>query len=217
MTYAELVAEVPEWMYAQNRDLVAAMPEIVRDAHLQLFEIINHNFFRTRLTGITIPVTGELDLSAEDPAVMEIRAIRLRYRTDTEWVPIFRRDLEMLSTLYARNIPARPRYYAEADGPLILQMFPTPSAAIEAEITCNQRCPILSPTTATNLLSTRADRALKAATIRQAALYMQDAEMIQTWDAEMTAAVNEINAAYGRRERDDTGERPRDTTNASGS
>jgi hypothetical protein len=217
MTYAELVASVPDWMYAKNRSLADKMPEIVSVAQDELFDIIAHDFFRTKIVGLTIPTSGTLDLSVQQPPVMEIRAIRLKYRKDDEWTPLFRRDLEALSMLYARNVPGRPRYYAEAAGPLMLQVYPTPDQAYTIEVTCNQECPKIGPTVAQNLLTDRAERALKFAILRFAAIYMKDAASEASYTKEMTSAVNALNAAYGRRLRDDTAERPRDTTNATGS
>lgn len=217
MDYDTLIDRVPTWMYAQNRDLVARMEEIVDQAHRQLFNIIVHEFFKTKITGLTIPITGELDLSGEDPAIMEIRGINVKYRKDDEWTPLFRRDYETLSMLYARNRPNRPRYYAESSGPLILQVYPTPNMVYDIEVTANQECPVMSPTVQNNILGDRAERALEKATMRQAALFMKDEAATATYEAEMTAAVNEINAAYARHLRDDAQERPRDTTNATGS
>lgn len=216
MTYDDLVARVPAWMYAQNRDLTTAMPLIIEQAHRQLFNIINHEFFRTKIVGLVLPTTGELDLNTQQPPVMEIRAIRLKYRKDDEWTPLFRKDLEALSMLYARNVPGRPRYYAEDEGPLKIQVFPTPDMPYEIEITCNQECPIITEELQQNLLTDRAALALEFATLRYAAIYMKDAAGAASYATEMTSAVNELNAAYGRRLRDDTGERPRDTTNATG-
>lgn len=217
MNYATLLANTPTWMFARNKDLPANMERIVAQAHEKLFSIIAHEFFRTRITGLTTGTDGAIDLSTQTPKVMEVRAIRLKHRQDTEWVPIARRDLEMLGNLYARNRPGRPRFYAELDGPLQLQLYPTPNMAYEVEVTCNRECPVLSPSVETNLLGDRAPLALEAAVYRQAAIFLRDDEATAIYDGEMTKAVNEVNAAYGRRLRDDTAERPRDTTNATGS
>lgn len=217
MAYAELVESVPNWMYAQNRGLAAQMPDIVEKAHRKLFNIIDHDFFRTKITGLVIPLTGTLDLINQQPPIMEIRAIRLKYRKDDEWTPLFRRDMETMSMLYAQNRPGRPRYYSEATGPLELQVFPAPDREYTIEVTCNQECPILSPTVGQNLLTDRAPQALTFATLRFAAVYMKNDADVQRYDAELAQAVSELNAAYGRRTRDDAAERPRDTKNATGS
>lgn len=217
MDYNELADSIPNWMYAQNRDLAASLPDIVDQAHRQLFNTIDHEFFRTKITALTIPTSGTLDLSTQQPPIMEIRAIRLKYRKDDEWTPLFRRDLEGLSMLYARNAPGRPRYYAEDEGPLRLQVFPTPNMEYLIEVTCNQECPIMSPAAPNNLLGDHAPRALKFTTLRLAAMFMRDTDWEAKYAAEAQAAINELNASMGRRRRDDTAERPRDTTNATGS
>jgi hypothetical protein len=216
MNYSDLIALVPTWMYAQNRDLTTEMPKIVDQAHRQLFNIVNHDFFRTKITGLILPTTGALDLMTQQPPVMEIRGVRLKYRKDDEWTPLMRRDLEMLSMLYAKNVPGRPRYYAESDGPLQLQVYPTPDVPYDVEVTCNQECPVIGPTLAQNLFTDRAARALEFATLKFAAIFMKDSAAIKLYESEMMAAVNELNAAYARHLRDDTAERPRDTTNTTG-
>lgn len=216
MDYTELVRRTPAWLYAQNRDIVAEMPVIIAQAHEQLFNIIDHDFFRTKIDGITLTLDGILDLDTLIPDLMEVRAIRLQYRRTGEWTQLYRRDLEMLTALYSTNRPGRPRYYAEYAGPLVVQVFPQPAADYTVEVTCNVRCPVLSPTTPTNLLGDKAERALEKATFRQAALYMKDTAAAQTYEAEMTGAVAELNAAYGRRRRDDTGTRPVETANRAG-
>lgn len=217
MTYNDLLESVPNWMYAQNRSLAVQMPDIVVKAQRKLFNIIDHDFFRTKITGLTIPLSGTLDLIDQQPPIMEIRAIRLKHRKDDEWTPLFRRDHEAMSMLYAESRPGRPRYYAEGSGPLELQVFPTPDRAYPIEVTCNQECPLLSPTTQQNLLTDRAEQALTFATLRFAAVYMKNDADVQRYDAELMQAVGELNAGYGRRTRDDTAERPRDTKNATGS
>ena len=217
MTYDELVASVPNWMYAQNRGLAGQMQDIVLKAHRKLFQIIDHDFFRTKITGLVIPTTGALDLASQQPPIMEVRAVRLKHRKDDEWTPLFRRDIEAMSMLYSQNRPGRPRYYAEAEGPLQLQVFPTPDREYTIEVSCNQECPILSPAVEQNLLTDRAPQALMFATLRFAALYMKNDADVQRYDTELLQAVAELNAGYGRRTRDDTAERPRDTKNATGS
>lgn len=216
LTYTELIRRTPAWIYAQNRDIVAEMPVIVAQAHEQLFNVIDHDFFRTLVPGLTLDTTGIIEAEAQVPEILEVRAVRLRYRKDGEFTPLFMRELEMLTMLYAENRPGRPRYYAEYDGPLVYKVFPQPPAPMQYELTANVKCPVLSPTVANNLLGDRAERALEKATFRQAALYMKDQAAAGTYEQEMMAAVVELNSQIGRRRRDETGQKPKETTNTTG-
>jgi hypothetical protein len=219
ITYDELIRRAPEWLYAQNRSLVDEMPAIVSQAHEQLINVIDHDLFRTVITGKTLDNTnlGTIDLSAESPRVLEIRGVRLRYRqSDDGWTPLLRRDLETMSMLYARNRPSRPLYYAEYSGPLVIKVFPAPRDVYDLEITANVEPPVLSPTQQTNIMSEWASRAVEKATFRQAAIFMKDWESAQAYEKEMMGAVTEANAQIQRRRRDDTGARPVETANVSG-
>jgi hypothetical protein len=105
ITYDELIRRAPEWLYAQNRSLVDEMPAIVSQAHEQLINVIDHDLFRTVITGKTLDNTnlGTIDLSAESPRVLEIRGVRLRYRqSDDGWTPLLRRDLDNVDALRAQ-------------------------------------------------------------------------------------------------------------------
>lgn len=219
ITYDELIRRTPEWLYSRNRSLVDEMESIVKQAHEQLINVLDHDLFRTIITGKVLnPATfGVLDLSAEDPRVLEIRGVRVQYRQgDDDWTPLRRRDLETMSMLYARNRPTRPLYYAEYSGPLVIKTFPAPREAYALEITANVEPPVLSPATQTNIMSEWAPRAVEKATFRQAALFMKDWQMADAYKAEMVEAVTEANAQVQRRRRDDTGSRPVETTNVSG-
>ena len=151
ITYDDLIRRVPQWLYAQNRSLVLDMDDIVRQAHDQLIGVLDHDLFRTIITGETMTAAsmGVLDLSAEDPPVLEVRSIRVRYRDGVDdWTPLQRRNLETLTMLYARNRPSRPLYYSEYNGPLIIKAFPAPKQDYELEIAANVEPPVLSQTTA---------------------------------------------------------------------
>lgn len=219
ITYDDLIRRVPKWIYAQNRSLVDDMPDIVQEAHNQLIGVLDHDLFRSIITGkqATPASNGILDLSAEDPDVLEIRAVRVRYRNgDDDWTPLRMRDLEMLTELYSRNRPNRPLYYAEYNGPLVIKFFPMPREDYDLEITANVEPPLLTPTNQTNVMSTRAPRALEKAVIRQACLYQKNWEDAQMYEKEMAQAVTEANAQVQRRRRDDTEQRPVEAANVTG-
>ena len=219
LTYDELVRRSPLWLYAGNRDVVAEMDVIVSQAHDQIIGILDHDLFRTLITGKTLLASnnGVLDLSAEDPRVLEIRAVRLKYRSGTDdWVPLSLRNLETLSMLYARNRPRQPTYYAEYSGPLIIKAFPAPDRNYELQITANVEPPVLSASQQTNIMTEQFPRVVEKATFRQVALFMKNWDDAKAYEKEMVDAVNEANAQIQRRKRDVTETRPVDTTNVQG-
>lgn len=219
ITYDELIRRTPEWMYATNRALVDEMETIVSQAHEQLINVMDHDLFRTVITGkvLTAASGGVLDLTAENPRVLEVRGFRVKWRDGIDdWTPIMRRELEMLSTLYARNRPRRPLYYAEYSNSLNLKAFPAPDRDYELEITANVEPEILSAAVQTNVIAEQASRALEKATFRQAALFMKSWDDAQAYEKEMMGAVTEINAQISRRRRDETEQRPKETVNSMG-
>lgn len=215
-TYTELATNTPLWLYANNRDLVDEMPTIIAQAHEQLINVIDHDLFRTLITGKTVGTDGLIDLSAEDPRVLEVRGIRIKWQGEDSWTPIFRRDLETMTMLYARNRPRRPLYYSEYSGPLVLKVFPSPPEVLDIQVTANVEPAVLTVSNQTNVLSQQASRALEKATFRQAALFMKNWEDAQIYEKEMIGAVTEINAQIDRRRRDETGQRPVETANQLG-
>ena len=225
ITYTELVRRVPLWLYADNTSLVDEMPNIITEAEDELILRLDHDLFQTALTGFTVGAdpydpngTADLiDLSAEDPAIFEVRAIRLKLREQAHnWWPIHRRDIEMLSTLYANNSPGQPRFYATYPALLQYRVFPYPRTAYDVEITANVQPARLSNTVDTNVLTDQFPRAMEKATLRQAALFMKDSGAAATYEGEMMQSVNEANMQVSRRRRDETGVRPVETANATG-
>lgn len=217
-TYDEIVRRTPDWMYAQNRSLVAEMPTIIAQAHEQLVNLLDHDLFRTVITGKKLEASnnGIIDLSAETPRVFEVRALRIKYREGDSFTPIQRRDLEMLTMLYARNAPKRPLYYAEYSGPLVLKVFPAPREDYDLEITANVEPPVLTSENQSNIITREAFRAMERATFRQAALYMRDWQAAAEFEKEMGTALTEVNAQISRRRRDETGQRQIEATNVQG-
>lgn len=219
ITYSELIRRAPLWLYSSNRSITDEMPAIVREAHDQLINLIDHDLFRTIITGKSLlaSTSGVLDLSLEDPRVLEIRSVRVQYQGDEQsWTPLQRRDLEAMSMMYARNRPRRPRYYSEYSSPLIIKAFPAPDMDYVTEISANVEPVPLGPSNQSNIIAVQFPRLMEKATYRQGALYMKNWEDAQIYEKEMATALNEANAQIQRRRRDDVETRPRDTTNVEG-
>jgi len=217
VSYDELLRAVPIWMYAQNKSLVDEMPNIIRQAQEQLMLLLDHDLFQTIITGKTVSdLTPVIDLTANSPRIMEIRAVRLDYRREGTFTPLFRRNLEYLTMLYADAKPGRPLYWAEYGDINKVKVFPLPRESYTLEITANVQPLPLAPGTQTNKITTEFPRAMEKATLRQACLFMKNEKDAATYEKEMNGAVDEANAALGRRRRDDTGQRPIDPANAKG-
>jgi hypothetical protein len=213
--YDTLLARVPKWLYAQNQSLVTDMPQIIQEAQDQIMGVLSHDIF-TVVAPLTASATGELDLTGLTPVPLEVRGINVL--TGGRYVPIERRDFEMLSMLYPTNRGGTPRYYGESNGPLIVQLFPVPAAPAVTRVRYNATPAYLTATAKTNAITTYAFRAMEKATMRQASLYMKDWQMAEVYKAEMTEAIVEANAQISRRHRDDTGTKPSNApVNATGS
>ncbi len=217
ISYTELVRRVPLWLYAGNSALIAEMPTIIEQAQDLLETTIHHNEFRTEITGETVGTDGLVDLSAETPRVLEIRAVRVKYRDRGDgWTPLQVKDLEALTMMFPLDRPARPRYYSERGGPLQLQLFPKPSAAMDLSITANVIPDRIEAGTETNIYTAKYPRAVEKACFHFAAIFMKDYEDAQAYKADMMQALAEAGAQIQRRERDETATRPRNTTNMAG-
>jgi len=212
--YDELVANTPLWLYAENRDLVDQMPKVIADAEDQIINLIDHYLFQ-QVIQIAFVDKGTRDLDLSPHRILELRAMRVLYRNGG-MTPLERRDLEALTMLFASNRSGRPRYYAQFGGIDTMRLFPTPSEDITIEITANIEPPRLGPSQQSNIISDRFPRVIERATLRQAAVFMKNAEDEQRYEAEMQAAILEANSAIGRMRRDETGTRRIETINASG-
>lgn len=217
ITYAELLRRIPLWLYAQNRSLVAEMPAIIEEMEDELMLVLDHDLFRTTLPPATIsPAAPGLYLGAKTPAVMEVRAIALQYRSGSGYTPLERREIEALRMLYPQHRPRRPRYYAEDGDLLRYAFFPPPDREYEVKVTANVRPLRLGPNQQTNILTDQFPRATEKATLRQACLFMKNYTDAETYRAEMMQSVEEANLQTARRRRDETGTKGRETANTGG-
>lgn len=214
--YTDLLTRGPTQIYAQNRTLVTEMPTIIQQAETQVIQRLDHDAFRTHILGKTIGTDGRLDLSAEPNPVLELRAIRLKYKGDDDWTPLERREIEQLTMLFARNRPARPRYYAEDEGELLYRVYPQPFEVMDAIIVANVTPVPLSDQDPSNVLTQRYFRVIENAVYRQAAIFMKNMNDVQMFTSELNDAIQEANAQIARRRRDETGTRPIEAANQAG-
>lgn len=217
ISYTELVRRVPIWLYAQNRSIVGEMPNIIEEAEEQLMLVLDHDLFRTTLGPFTVgPSAPVLDLSNLPTPVMEVRAINIDYRNGNGYTPMERRDAEALRMMYPMRQPRRPKFYSEDGGILLYEFYPFPDRDYEVNVTANVHPARLSDTQDTSILTEQYPRALEKAVLRQGALFMKNYEDATRYENEMMNSVDEANRQTGRRRRDETGERGRETANAGG-
>ena len=219
MNYNELLAEVPVVLRAQNSTLtnVNTFAGIVRDAVNQVVNLLDHEAFKTTISGQEIPTTGSFTLASVDPPVLEIRSIEIRLDDAASYPtrPLIPRQVETLAALYPGGTTGAPQFYAET-AHLVLQVFPRPASSVFAEVRVNQRPATLSVSSPTNVLTDRYPRILDNAVLRRAALFMKDYDALARYEAELAAAAQEVNAEVGRHRRDESSQRPRSTENVTG-
>lgn len=217
MTYAELIAEIPRIMMAQNRTLTEpdVLQQIVRDAEDEIIERIDHDAFRKRLADrIISPSTATIDLSGEANRVLELRAVEVI--VDGIVVPLERREIERLYALYVEGEAGEPRYYGEDDTPLLLRVFPQPDRDYTLRISANAEPARLSIDVQQSVLTSVHPRLLRMATRKHAAIFMRNPTDEQRYAALTDGALMEANAMYARRRRDETGTTSAATANRAG-
>lgn len=217
MTYDDLIAAVPIALQAQNRTLLDAseLQRIVRRAEDEIIERIDHDAFRSRLTGRQVgPADDTIDLQPEDRRVLEVRAIQLI--TPEGVYPLERREVERLNALYLGAWAGQPRYYAEDDTPLFLRVFPTPDVVYPVSISANIEPERLSPSTQQSVLTRAHARLLEMMTFKHGAHFMRNPTDEQRYGELADAALMEANAQFARRRRDETGVTSAPTANRVG-
>jgi hypothetical protein len=215
--YTELVRMVPIWLYAENASIKDEMPKIIEQAQDMLLQSMDHDLFKTIIPGLTVGTDGLLDLTQENPRVLEVRGVRVQWRDrDDGWTPLQPREHERLTAMFNNDRPGRPRYYTEYDEPLSLKLFPKPSDIINVEVTANVEPLKISQSVATNIYTEQFPRALERACLHYGAYFMKNWEDAAQYEKDMMKALQEAGAAIGRRRRDETGTRPRQTQNVQG-
>lgn len=205
ITYNDLVAMVPVTLQAQNRDLPASLPFIIRQAEDEIIDRIDHDAFKAKLqsTFIVSPSTTEVDLTGEDRPVYEVRALNVG--VDGTFVPMERREIERLNATFRTFDTGVPRFYAEADDPLVFRVFPTPDTEYSIRVTANVEPERLSTTIQQSLLSRIYPRMLEMAVLKHASRFMRNPVDEKRYGGEFDLALTAANAQIARRRRDETG------------
>lgn len=206
-TYNDIIAAAPIALMAQNRSVLdpATMQILVRQAEDEIIELLDHDAFRTTLQqpAVISPGTDVIDLSAEAPSVLEVRALRIA--ADDYSMPMERRDIERLNALYPTGEPGVPRFYAEDEAPLVLRVFPPPDQEYRITVTANVEPLRLSPDIQTSVLSQRHPRILEMMVFKHLARFMRNSTDEARYGREAEAALMGVNTQFARRRRDETG------------
>jgi hypothetical protein len=211
LTYDDMLEQVPVAAFARNNDLIAEMPNAIRRAETYVVDRLDHDAFRMPPQDVTFGTDGAATLPDN---VLELRAVRIRFRS-SGWTPLLPRHEETLHALFAGQPPGNPRFYAQpAHG--TVQIFARPSTATAGQLVYNAKPAELGPTVQTNLLTDDWEAVMRAAVLREAALFMNDQKLIPIYQAELADLLTAANMAVARRRRDETAERPRETANVRG-
>jgi hypothetical protein len=211
LTYDALVSKIPVAAYARNQDLMDEMPDVVSRAAAYVTDRLDHDAFHAAPQDVTIPTTGELALPA---GTLEVRSLRVRF-AGRGWTPLLPRHVETLTALFAARPVGRPQFYGRAAEDTVL-VFPRPAQPVTAQLVVNLRPAALGPATQTNVLTERYEAVLRAAVLREAALFMADQGLLSTYASETDTLLTAVNAGLARQRRDETAQRPMETANVRG-
>lgn len=212
VTYLSLLTDIPAALNAQNSEMIDEMPAIIGRAERFVVGLLDTATLRTMPWEMTV-APGELLWLPDD--FLEVRQVAYANPAGG-WMPIFPRQEEMLRARFSGRPPAPyPKYYAELYD-RFLEMFPTPSIELCVRISANRRPPYLSECDPTNELTERHPDLLRAAALREGAVFMEDESQVAQYTQEAQSWAEISNRAAARRRRDESSQRPNDTSNVQG-
>ena len=214
--YSEITAYAPLASFTQNRDTTAEMPQLVEQAQKWITDRLDHDFFQMTLTPDTMVGTnGVVDVSGFPDTLLEVRSVSVALRQG-KFVPLQKRDLEMLMALYSDTGPGRPRNYAEhGDGALTI--FPSPPAAMAVRVRANVAPAVLSVANPTNKISDEQPTLFKFALAKEVAEFNLDPQAAAAYEKKAEAELLATNMQISRWRRDEATQRPVETRNVTGS
>lgn len=215
-TYAEIIAYAPLATYLSNRETTTEMPNIVRRAQEYITQRLDHDFFRASLSNTTAAAsTGIVDQSGWTETIMEVRSLSVEVRAG-RFVPVRKRDINMLEALYIDAPVGTPMHYAEdADGQIII--FPAPSVAKAVKVTANVKEPTLSSTVGSNKISLEYPHLFEVAVAREVAIFNIDPTAAEIYTTQLQDLLTSANTQISRERRDEVSQRPTETRNVTGS
>lgn len=213
-TYDDLINYGPIATYAGNRDMITALPDLVRRAQSYVVQRLDHDLFADAETQTTVDTSGSLDMSNIPDRFLEIRALLIEGRGG-RYFPLLPRAENMLETLYSDNKPGEPLYYARLKNDVI-KVYPRPYREVAARYRSNVAPDVLSPTLQSNILTEKFPEVIETALLREIARFNLDATLVASYSEELADQLGAANAQVGRTTRDETVTRPKETRNVTG-
>lgn len=218
VTYTSLLADTPVVLMAQNTEIDAALPALIRQAQRELVDRLDHDAFKKLLptTYLVNTVNPWVDLSNTVPdPTLEVRAMRVQL--DGQPIPMSRRDIEMLNLTFGTGDQGQPRFYGEDQEPLVMRVFPTPDTEYQIRVTANVRPADLSDTVDENLLTRQYGRVLEMMVLKHGARWMRNQVDEARYEKVVMDALVDANRQIRRRRRDETGVIYNEKANVDGS
>ena len=216
ITYNELVTQTPQQLRRANDDLIAEMPRLIKDAEEEVILQLDHDLFRTIITGKSVSVGNAVVDLTDQNELMEVRSISMQYRSGDQAPALEMRNQEYLEMLFSVNRPGRPRYYSNFEEWNKIKVWPTPNETYDLTIHANVEPTPLSGGNPTNVISDKFPRVIQMAVFLQGAHFMKNDSDIARYEGELAAALTRANAAISRRRRDEVTTRPTEAANAVG-
>lgn len=214
MTYDDLIAYAPLALFAQNRDTVVEMPNIVRRAQDYLVKRVDHDFFKTELAVTSVDLDGLIYADEPPEGLLEYRSVAVE-QAPGRWAPLLRRSQDMLDSLFSGSRSGIPRYYAMTAS-MALRVYPRPPQVIAARITANIKPPTLAPGVQINKLTVEFPELMELAATHEAAVFNLDQNSIAVYAGRLQDALVTANMQISRRTRDESAQRPVETRNVTG-
>ena len=182
-TYAELKSALADWL---NRDdLASVIPTFISLAEADIQRNVRH--WRQERRSRANLVTQYTALPAD-----YIEAIRFLITTDgTSWLKKTSQAGIMEYRESGDDTPGRPQYYAITGGEI--EVWPTPNASYEAELTYFAKIPQLTDAVTTNWLLEQFPDAYLYGSLIHAAPYLDEDGRAQIWSSLYNKAQDSIN------------------------
>jgi hypothetical protein len=181
MTYTSLVASIEAYLDRNDAELLANIPQFIKNAETRVARELRILAFITPVTGTLTPGTAIVAKPANwrETVSMDLGTGEGNNTRN----PVMPRTYEYLRSYWPTpTLTGVPKYYADYDREHWL-VAPTPAAAYPFEVLFYQQVAGLDATNQTNVLTDYAPDMLLYACLLETAPYLKDDERIQTWQS----------------------------------
>ena len=180
-TYAELKTAIANWL---NRDdLTSVIPDFISLAEAQIARDLRHWRQEKR-------VETSFDERYENLPTDWIETINIQLADGRQLRPASLSELAYKR--HAASGSGTPSLYAITSGQI--ELYPTPSTGVTADLTYYARTPSLTDADPTNWILTEAPDIYLYGSLVQSAPYLVDDNRIQVWAALYTSGVEKLNS-----------------------